>query len=121
MNFMDKIGYLMSNLHSRDMLDILLLTGLIFLINLIIIRTRSFKLLIGISILVTIFLVSDRLNLILTKTLLQLILPLGFIIIALVFHREIIMFLEQFSAVVPKKKNIENQNRKNHKRHLKCN
>lgn len=102
-NFMDKIGYSISNLHSRDILDILLLTSLIFLINLIIIRTRSFKLLIGIFILAIIFLISDRLNLILTKTLLQFILPLSFIIIALVFQKEIRMLLEQFGAAIPKR------------------
>jgi diadenylate cyclase len=109
---MSQFFYLINNLYLKDILDILLLAGIIFLINLIIIKARAFRLIIGIIILVILDLISDWMNLVLTKALFQTLLPLSFIILAFVFQKEIKMFLEQFVIIIPRRKKYTHKEEK---------
>jgi diadenylate cyclase len=109
---MSQFFYLINNLYLKDILDILLLAGIIFLINLIIIKARTFRLIIGIIILVILDLISDWMNLVLTKALFQTLLPLSFIILAFVFQKEIKMFLEQFVIIIPRRKKYTHKEEK---------
>jgi diadenylate cyclase len=109
---MSQFFYLINNLYLKDILDILLLAGIIFLINLIIIKARAFRLIIGIIILVILYLISDWMNLVLTKALFQTLLPLSFIILAFVFQKEIKMFLEQFVIIIPRRKKYTHKEEK---------
>jgi diadenylate cyclase len=108
-NFLNKIIYLILNLKFLDLVDIVILTILLFFINLIIVKSKSFRLILGVIILITLYFLSNWLNLVLSKTFIQFLLPFIFIAISLIFQKEIRLFLEQLVNIFPKKKIYKNK------------
>ncbi|GIW65586.1 MAG: ABC transporter permease [Candidatus Parcubacteria bacterium] len=111
-NFIDyqKLIYLIKNIYIKDVIDIFLLSILVFFTISIINKTRSYKIIFGFSILVFLFLVANWVNLTLTKNLLQFYLPFVILSLIVIFQRELRIFLEQIAIIVPKrKKNLNNK------------
>lgn len=81
-------GYFPGIFNLRSLLDILIISSLFYLIITIIKKTKSISVIIGISILVTIYIASVFLNLPLTRTIFQYFFGFFLIIIAIIFQNE---------------------------------
>jgi len=92
LNWFTNISFAFANISTREIVDILLVTFLIYVVLLFVKQTRSYFVITVATALVIIGFLSQNLNLALTRTILQPISTLTFIIIAIVFQKEIRQF-----------------------------
>lgn len=88
------VPFLLSNISFREIIDIILVSLAIYIILLFVKQTKSYFVVIVSLILIIASLISQNLNLTLTRSILQPISTLTFIIIAIVFQREIRRFFK---------------------------
>jgi diadenylate cyclase len=98
--------YLFKNLTLKDIVDIGLLSFIISLIFYSFSETKFLKVISGVIVIATLFLISNWYNLALTKFFFQSFFNVILVIIIIIFQTEIRKALEKFSLIIPKTKNI---------------
>ncbi|GIW66953.1 MAG: hypothetical protein KatS3mg095_0851 [Candidatus Parcubacteria bacterium] len=102
----EKIFSLINNIKIKDVIDMMLLSILIFIIISIISKTNSYKIIFGFIAILILFLYTSWSNLYLTNNFLQFILPFIILSLAIIFQKEFRVLLEQVSIILPKRKKI---------------
>ncbi len=97
------------NIYSTDILDIIIVTFFIYVGLLLLKQTKSYLLLVGVLILVGLYILSRLLNLYLTTLALQSVFSVLFIILIVVFQREIRRFLEVVAQISTRQIKVRHQ------------
>jgi uncharacterized protein (TIGR00159 family) len=102
--FLVKIKDLISIFQVKDVFDILIIAGLIYIFLILFIKTRSLSILIGIITLVVLYGVAFFFNLSLTKMVLSSFFGIFFVVLAIVFQNELRRFFAFLGVLGMKKK-----------------
>ncbi len=88
------------NFQITDAIDILVVAGIVYLILLLLKRTRSFFIVDGIVVLFVVYVLAQAFNLSLTKSLFQYIFTFFIVILVVIFQRELRSFFEWISVSI---------------------